>query len=46
MATIATKRYTLADLENVAQPWDDTVESPGLPGFGVRVGSLFFPDDV
>jgi len=25
---------------------DDTVESPGLPGFGVRVGSLFFPDDV
>jgi len=24
MATIATKRYTLADLENVAQPWDDT----------------------
>jgi len=25
---------------------DDTVESPLLPGFGVRVGSLFFPNDV
>lgn len=51
MATIGTKRYTLADIEGVAQPWDDTryeiidgelfeMTAPGWPHV-IAVANLF-----